>query len=76
MASMEQGTRRSGLNTTLRQVLDNENIEENRRQAEEMVNNVVEEIVNYLKDTETSPFGGQAERLNIGSYHETLKVSV
>lgn len=76
-ASMERGGRRRRLDAILRQVLEREMIERNRRvEAERRVNNVVEEIVNHLRTTRTSTFGRRAERLNIGSYYEILKVSV
>lgn len=72
---MERGDRRRRLDAILRQVLEREMTERNRRvEAEGEIDNVVEEIVNHLRTTRT--FGRRAERLNIGSHYEKLKVSV
>lgn len=77
MASTGRSGRRRGLDAILHQGLENEMIQQNRRaKAERKVNNIVGKIIKHLKSIRTSTFAKQAERLNVGRYHETLRVSV
>lgn len=72
---MPRGGRKKGLDSILRETLENEKIRKTARaEAATVVNKVVKTILKHLKEN-SKPFN-DAEQLNTGSYYENLKVSV